>query len=266
MPDFLDDLLDELMDPGFLDTYTNLDLYDDTINSIISLFAIPVAIFFGYALFSKKTDVTHSPAFMRAKRIVLLFVALCEIFMYSVTPDGETAFQQMGILATILSWFLIGFVLLGQVLLTQESLLWRSDKTGRYGTYEVASKGYFIYFVAVGLGLIFKSLLPYAVLFGLGVLLVQVGIDAYLTVNKGCSFWDFLLDSLWFIICWLGMMAASYVLFVVLVISFILYAILSRRRVTTACCANCRVYENGYCHYHKKEVNRSDYCDKYESR
>lgn len=235
------------------------------------IFSVIMALVYGVYLITKREVLYCNRGEYTIHRILLLFLSLWVSFVYLVCPDAimKTFVPHLPRFWKQIGWALLLVLMIGQCKMLFNLLDLNDDYTDRGSSYRWLISGMGFYLIALAVSLVFRRLHEYAYWIGLGVMALQILLDALFTLKNKSSFFSFLWNTIWFIICMVGLMIwadMSIAIFLIaMVIIFFIMGVFAPSG-PSRCCGNCRTYSNGYCHYRGDSVSSSDYCSKWEPR
>lgn len=256
-------VLGQTIDKRFLFEYISIPLNVQTILSNILCAILCLVALFYIMTFKERYPCTGMAEVVMAK-VFILFFSICELAVFYLCPDAEPFLSKLNGIWSILPLATLLILFVGQLSSMVRLMDMGNEFSGRNAPLAFLHFGFIIFTIALIASLIFEDIRPYALAIGFGAILVQIVIDLIATIVNHSNFGGFLLNSLWMIVCGSAIMLLAYGFAVLFVIVFIGYAILSGLAHSgEPCCANCRTYSNGYCHYRNESRSGGDYCSKH---
>ena len=234
------------------------------------LYGIFLALVFLLLFFNRGRRPTGFMGDYRFQRIALFILSILEIAVYHLCPaasDSSLFSKLNGWLWTILGWILIATVYISQTVMIPQLLEENGSRTRRYNTANTLRIGVVFFVLSMLASFCFKRLWPYCGLIGMGIIALQIVSDLINTIKNRSSFFAFLWNSIWMIVCCFAVMAWSTKVLPLLVVIFFAHSFLAGMlHSSDACCGNCRTYRDGHCYYDGQYHSSGDCCDKWQSR
>lgn len=253
----------------FLSRYVHLPLTVQNVIATMTVVAVLVMAVYYLLLFlggERLSDRLMNYVFLR---ISLFVLSVLEIASYHLCPDADPSFfggHLDGWIWTILRWAIIGVVFVAQAVLIPHLLEGNGVRTFRHNSSNILRRGALLFGASMLASFLFRGLWPYCGLIGLGAIALQIVSDLVLTVRNRSSVLAFLWNSVWMIVCCLAVMVWSTKIVPLFIFLFFVYSFLEGMLHSgDACCANCRTFDDGYCHFHRQYRSSGDYCNRWEA-
>lgn len=215
-------------------------------------------------------ELLRNPSILYGIGTLLVITCVSEC-LYFLSANGDALWfcmpGEVGWFLTIINFVLFGLAVYKQIM-CYLSLLQAANYHGCRpdATFYIGLRSVPIGIVVLLVCLwIFEDKVPYAIGGFLALQGLQIGRLIYLSIKNRSGVGNTLFSLLLFLVGMIGCLILLLHFIGLLIVVLIVYILLKAFcHSTDACCANCRTYSNGYCHYRQEYVSSGGRCDQHE--